>query len=108
MFEENFLRLTVTVHFPKPKSKLVHSFPLGHFSIDSFHAPFRFDRDKNGGEIILHIWEDIQARVLSHNFSSAESFFVEIILHKKKWLINCSYNPNKYTLKIMLKHLVEH
>ena len=23
-----------------------------------------------------------------------ESFFVEIILHKNKWLIKCSYNPN--------------
>ena len=22
-------------------------------------------------------------------------FFVEINLHKKKWLINCSYNPHK-------------
>ena len=26
-------------------------------------------------------------------------FFVEIILHKKKWLINCSYNPNKNNIK---------
>ena len=26
-------------------------------------------------------------------------FFVEIILHKKKWLIQCSYNPNKYNIK---------
>ena len=24
-----------------------------------------------------------------------ESFFVEISFHKKKWLINCSYNPHK-------------
>ena len=43
--------------------------------------------------------EDIPAKILSHDFPSAESFFVEIILHKKKWLINCSYSPNKNNIK---------
>ena len=28
-------------------------------------------------------------------FQLPKVFFVEINLHKKKWLINCSYNPNK-------------
>ena len=28
-------------------------------------------------------------------FQVWEAFFVEINLHKKKWLINCSYNPLK-------------
>ena len=36
---------------------------------------------------------------LSHSFPSAEGFFVETILHKKKWLINCSYNPHKNNIK---------
>ena len=36
---------------------------------------------------------------LRHDFPSAESFFVKIILHKKKWLINCSYNPHKNNIK---------
>ena len=48
---------------------------------------------------MLYIWEDIPDKDLSHNFPSGESFFVEIILHKKKWLINCSYNPNKNNIK---------
>ena len=40
-------------------------------------------------------------QVLSHDFPSDESFFVEIILRKKKWLFekNCSYNPNKNNIK---------
>ena len=29
------------------ESKLDDSFPLGQILIDGFHAPFRFDRDKN-------------------------------------------------------------
>ena len=43
---------------------------------------------------MLYVAQDISARVFSLNFPSAEGFFVEIKLHKKKWLINCSYNPN--------------
>ena len=66
---------------------------------DGFHTPFRFDRNKNGGGILLYVREDIPTKILSHDFPSAESFFVEIILHKKKWLINCSYNPNKNNIK---------
>ena len=75
------------------ESELDESFPEGQFLIDGFHTPFRFDRNKSGGGILLFVREDIPAKVLSHDFPSTESFFVEIILHKKKWLINCSYKP---------------
>ena len=81
------------------ESKLDDSFPCSQFLIDGFHTPFRFDRNKNGGGILLYIREDISAKILSHDFSSAESFFIEIILHKKKWFINCSCNPNKNNMK---------
>ena len=64
-----------------------------------FHSPFRFDRNKSGGGILLYVREHITTKILSHDFSSAESFFVEIILYKKKWLINCSYNPHKNNIK---------
>ena len=43
---------------------------------------------------MLYMREDIPAKVLRHKFPSAEGFFIKIILHKKKWLINCSYYPN--------------
>ena len=81
------------------ESKLDDSFPDGQFLIDGFHMPFRFDHNKNGGGILLYVRKDIPAQILSHDFPSAESFFVEIILHKKKWFINCSYNPNKNNIK---------
>ena len=85
--------------FMLSESKVDDSFPLGQFLFDGFHEPFRFDDDKNGGGIMLYIREDTPARVLSHNFPSAKRFFDEIILHKKKWLINCSYNLNKNSIK---------
>ena len=36
--------------FMTSESKLDDSFPHGQFLIDGFHMPFRFDRNKNGGE----------------------------------------------------------
>ena len=42
------------------------------------------------------------AKVLCHDFLFAESFFIEINLHKRKWLFNCSYNPHKNNI---IKHL---
>ena len=64
-----------------------------------FHAPFRFDRNTNGGGILFYVRENIPAKLLSPDFPSGESIFVEIILPKKKQLINCSYNPNENNIK---------
>ena len=69
--------------------------PEGQFLIKGFYSPFRFDRNRNGGGIMLYVWEDIPAKLLSHNFPSVGSFFIEINLHKKKWLVNCSCNSHK-------------
>ena len=79
------------------KTKLDDSFHDGQFLIEGYHAPFRFDRNKYKGGIILYVREDIPA-----NFPFAESFFVEINLHKRKWLFNCSYNPHNNNIT---KHL---
>ena len=75
------------------ESKLDDSFPEGQFIIDGYHAPFTFDRHGNAGGLLLYVREDIRAKVLHSDFPAAESFSAEIILHKKRWLINCSYNP---------------
>ena len=84
------------------ETKLDDSFPEGQFLIKGFHLSFTFDRNRNVGGIVLYVREDILAKFLSHNFPSAESFFIDINLHKKKWLINCSYNPHKSNIG---KHL---
>ena len=72
------------------ETKLDDSFPQSQFLIEGFHLTFRFDRTKTGDGILLYVREDIPAKDLSHNFPSAERFFVGIIIYKKKWLINCS------------------
>ena len=35
------------------KTKLDDSFPEGQFFIDGYHTPFRYDRNGNGGGILL-------------------------------------------------------
>ena len=77
------------------ETKLDDSSPEAQFLIEGFYSSFRFDRNINGGGIILCVREDISTKLLSHDFLCVESFFVEINLHKKKWLVNCSYNPHK-------------
>ena len=49
-----------------------------------FHTPFRFDRNKNGGGILFYVRENVSAKLLSPDFPSGESVFVEMILPKEK------------------------
>ena len=81
------------------ETKLDYSFPDGQFLIEGYHAPFRFDRNKWGGGIILYLKEDIPAKAW---FRFCREFFIKIILHKRKWLFNCSYNSHKNNI---IKHL---
>ena len=70
--------------FMVSETKLDDSFPEGQFLIKGFHSPFRFDRNGNGGGIMLNVREDIPAKLLSYDFLSAESFFIETNLYKTK------------------------
>ena len=44
---------------------------------------------------MLYVPEDIPTKLLNHGFPDVESLFVEINVHKRRWLINCSYNLHK-------------
>ena len=77
------------------ETKFDDSYPKGQLFIDDYHAPFRFDQNENRDEILLCDREGIPAKVIYCDFPAAESFYVEIKLQKKKWLINCSCDPRK-------------
>ena len=49
------------------ETKLDESFPIGQFLIDGCSVPFRLDRNKNGGGILLYVREDIPSKLLSMN-----------------------------------------
>ena len=78
------------------KTKIDDSFQVGNFVIDGFSIPYRLDRDSNGGGIMLYVTEDIPSNLFATDEKNhIESFYVEINLRNEKWLINCSYDPNK-------------
>ena len=57
------------------ETKVDHSFQVGQFLLDGFGTPFRLDRNRNSGGIMLFIRNDIPAKVFSTNDKSIESFY---------------------------------
>ena len=77
------------------ETKFDVSFPGCQFFIEGYHTPFRLERSGNDGGIVLYVREDIPTKIIHCDFPTSKSFYVEIRLLKKKWLLNCSYNPHK-------------
>ena len=76
------------------ETKIDNRFLVGNFVIDGFSIPYRLDRDSNGGGIMLHVREDIPSNLLTTDYKKhIEGFYVK--WRNQKWLIKCSYNPNK-------------
>ena len=77
------------------ETKLDESFPTAQFLIDGFSEPYRMDRNRNGGGILIYIRDDIPSKRLNrHNLpSDIEGIFLEINLRKAKWLLFGSYHP---------------
>lgn len=60
-------------------------------------------RNRNGGNIILFIWDGISPTLLNTE-KSIKGLHIEINVRRKKWLIGCSYDPPK---TFILAHLKE-
>ena len=57
------------------ETKLDESFPSSQFFLHGYSVPFRFNRNGNGGDILLYIKDDIPSKLLSMN-KNIERFFV--------------------------------
>ena len=84
------------------ETKIDSSFPTAQFQIGGY-TTYRLDRNANSGGILLYIREDIPSTLLNSDMS-IESFSIEINIRKRKWLLVCTYNPNK---KLISNHLKE-
>ena len=62
------------------ETKLDSSFPTQQFSLDGFSAPYRLDRNREGGGILIYVREDILSKQLSkHTFTkSVEGLFINL------------------------------
>ena len=84
------------------ETKTDSSFPTAQFKIEGY-TTYRLDRNSNGGGILLYVREDIPSTLLNTELL-IEGFCIEINIRKKKWLLVCTYNPNK---NLILNHLKE-
>ena len=80
------------------ETKLDESFPEGQFKIPGFATPFRRDQNEFGGGTKVFVREDIPSKLISKETLDIEGIFIELNFPKKKWLLSCSYNPNKNTI----------
>ena len=65
------------------ETKVDDSFPDGQFFLDGFGTPFRLDRNRNGGGIMLFIRNDTPAKAVSTDDRPIETFYVELNFERK-------------------------
>ena len=75
------------------ETKLDDTFPTNQFSINGFSKPYRMDRNRFGGGIMIFIREDIPSKLMSnHTFpNDIESLLIEINLKKSTFLFLDGY-----------------
>ena len=92
------LKMLVQGHFDifiVTETKLDDSFPLSQFKINGYSPPFRLDRNRNGGGVIIYVREDIPSKQLNKHIlpDDIEALFLEINFRKSKWLLCGTYHP---------------
>ena len=94
-----FLKELIVVNvdiFLISETKLNDTFPTGQFLINGYQLPLRFDRNGNGGGLLLYCRDHIPCKKLNLDFNPViEVIAIEINLKKRKWLLIGSYNPQK-------------
>ena len=61
------------------------SFPQGQFRIEGYSPPFRKDRDRNGGGLLLYVREDIPSKEVMVKLPiDVECLFIEVRIQSKK------------------------
>ena len=76
------------------ETKLDDSFPTNQFIISGYTKPYRINRNKFGGGVMIYVKENIPSKELNkHNFTKTiEGLFLEINLRKTKLLLFGTYH----------------
>ena len=77
------------------ETKLDESFPDGQFYMECYCAPFRLDRNKHDGGVLIYFRGDISCGELKSHSSliNFEGIFLELNLKKSKWLFLNKFLP---------------
>ena len=76
------------------ETKLDHTFPEKQFLIPGYKKPYRKDRNRNGGGVLIYIREDIPSDILIKHkiMENIEAIFSEINLRKSRLLLVGTYH----------------
>ena len=76
------------------ETKLDHTFPLNQFRIPGYRTPYRKDRDRDGGGVMIYVREDIPSDILRRHKldENIEAIFIEVNLRTTKFLLIAAYN----------------
>ena len=63
--------------------------------MDGFSKPYRFDRHKHVGGVMVYIRDTIPSKILEKHScpNNTECLFIEVIFRKCKWLLCGTYHP---------------
>ena len=84
------------------ETKIDSSFPTAQFHMNGFNT-YRRDRNENGRGLLFYMRKDIPSNLLRID-SEIEAFYIELNIRIKRFLLCCSYNPNK-NLAVISKNL---
>ena len=89
------------------ETKIDSSFPLEQFYISGFSKPFRLDRNKNGGGLLIFVRNDISAKELKQHkkHDDIETIFIEINLIKVRWVLCGCYHPPRQSDQYFFDHI---
>ena len=77
------------------ETRLDNMFPTSQFYVEGSSMPYRLDRNRIGGGIIIYVRENICIKILiKHNLpEDIKGIFLEINFRKPKWLFCRIYHP---------------
>ena len=78
--------MLIAYFFIIPETKLDSTFPTSQFMVYGYSEPYRFDKNRNGGGVVIYIRKNIPNKPLAHHKlpHDNEGIFVELNLRKKK------------------------
>ncbi len=89
------------------ETKIDESSTTTQFTIDGFSRPFRLDRDKLGGGLIIYVKEHLLCVEipLENKPKDFECVFLDLRVRQKRFLMVGGYNPDKQWISRFLGHM---
>ena len=77
------------------KTKLDDTFSNAQFLVPGFSKPFRLDRNRKGGRVMIYVRQNIPRKLLTKHVcpSDIKCIFLELNFRKCKWFLVGRYHP---------------